>query len=341
MSSSDRSSFTRQSGRDGPIQIHRPQSSLFRLRQGFGPDADHLRRRGREPCGNPLERLARPDGEHGPFARLVRSPPPSDVGIDPRRLQLAGRRIFKADDDAVRLLFVDLRPPRERPCRLQMSDDVGAVLAVEQVDAPFARQGFAPLERRRIPEERPRVAPHVPALRNGEAGLPGRDLADQLPQIILGEEGPKLSRRHRARTIASFLPGANATGSTRAESRAGVSASVLLRRIHFASAAAVNGIEPPPSVWTVRVCARGSLPYRTANANSSRDNLRAAVSGAVSWSSAANARAASTRPCWTPRTGTVEAKMAFRTCATVAFGCTAHSRAAIPATCGAAMLVPS
>src|SRR5438270_696082 len=96
MSSSTRCSFTRRSGRDRPIQIPEPEATLFRFRQGFGPDADHLRRRGREPCGNPLERLARPDGEHGPFARLVRSPPPSDVGIDPRRLQLAGRRIFKA-----------------------------------------------------------------------------------------------------------------------------------------------------------------------------------------------------------------------------------------------------
>ena len=53
------------------------------------------------------------------------------------------------------------------------------------------------------------------------------------------------------------------------------------------------------------------------------------------------ARAASTRPCLVPPSATALDRMARRTCASVASGRADQSSAAMPETCGAAMLVPS
>ena len=64
--------------------------------------------------------------------------------------------------------------------------------------------------------------------------------------------------------------------------RAGVSAFVLPGTIHGWSAATVNAVEPPPSVWSVMVWARGMRPGRTLNVSASRESLKEAAPGAAS-----------------------------------------------------------
>ena len=116
--------------------------------------------------------------------------------IDARRLQLALGRLLQADYDTIRFLLVDLRPTGERPCRLQMGDDVRAVLRVQQIQTAFPRQGIAPLQRPGITQELLRLAAQITPLRYRKARLPRPDLIDQLVHVALGEEGPELSRRH-------------------------------------------------------------------------------------------------------------------------------------------------
>src|SRR6266436_2481444 len=183
-------------GVDGAVQVGETQLARPCPGQGVRPDADHLRGSARQPRRQPLQRLARPDGEHGPLAHLVRRSPEGHVRIEPRRLQLPWGRVLPLQHQAVRPLFVDLRPSGERSLGLHVRDDVRRVLPMQQIPAPLPRQRLAALELRRLVQQRSRVAAQVASPRHSEPRLSRPDLFDQGPHVLIGEKNPELSRRH-------------------------------------------------------------------------------------------------------------------------------------------------
>src|SRR4051812_16920226 len=129
-------------------------------------------------------------------------------------------------------------------------------------------------------------------------------------------------------------------GFARIVRRAGVSPEALATWIHPASAFAVHFFEPPPSTRTVIVWARGVFPDAATKSSFVRDRCGAPGCGPLPPPVPRSASIALATSIFLPAP-VAPSRRAFFTCESVASGRADQSRAAAPATCGVAMLVPS